>query len=133
MLFEDDFLKYHISTPRRADIKPVLASLHWLPVRQRMVYKVAALFHKIRSTSCPPYLLDLLVDYRPSRSLHSSSKNLLVERKSKFRNSASAFGVTAPRIRNSLPDSLRQNDSKESFKTGLKTHLFQLAFGELHK
>ena len=57
----------------------------------------------------------------------------MVEQKSKFRNSASAVGIIAPRIWNRLPDSLRQNTSNESFKIGLKTHLFKLAFGELHK
>ena len=31
-----------------ADARPLLRSLHWLPVRQRVTYKVALLTHKLR-------------------------------------------------------------------------------------
>jgi len=30
-------------SPRRTNITPVLASLHWLPVRQRIIYKLASI------------------------------------------------------------------------------------------
>ena len=51
--------------------------LHWLPVRQRISYKVAVITYKTRSTSKPAYLSDLLQDYRPARTLRSSDKLLL--------------------------------------------------------
>ena len=33
------------------DAKPLLRSLHWLPVRQRVTYKVDLLTHKVRTTA----------------------------------------------------------------------------------
>ena len=38
------------------------------------------------------------------------------------------FSVTAPRLCNDLPDSLRHIDSFELFKSNLKTRLFKAAF-----
>ena len=49
---------------RRQD-PAVLRSLHWLPVRQRVTYKVALLTHKIRTTATPTYLSELVAWYRP--------------------------------------------------------------------
>ena len=44
----------------RTDARPLLRSLHWLPVRQRVTYKVALLTHKVRATATPAYLSDLI-------------------------------------------------------------------------
>ena len=35
-----------ITGTRRCDISPVLRQLHWLPVRQRVNYKIVALVHQ---------------------------------------------------------------------------------------
>ena len=43
---------------RRAHITPVLKKLHWLPVRQRITFKIATLVHKVQRR--PPYLCDLV-------------------------------------------------------------------------
>jgi len=36
--------------------KPLLQSLHWLPVQERIDFKVALLAYKVQTTSTPPYL-----------------------------------------------------------------------------
>jgi len=41
---------------RRVDAKPLLRQLHWLPVHQRIVYKMAVLTRKARTTGVPAYL-----------------------------------------------------------------------------
>ena len=41
---------------RRADAKPLLCQLHWLPIQQRIVYKMAVLTRKARNTGVPAYL-----------------------------------------------------------------------------
>ena len=45
---------------RRAHIAPALKQLHWLPVRQRITFKVATLMHGVFHQNCPPYLRDLV-------------------------------------------------------------------------
>ena len=52
---------------RREHIRPVLKDLHWLPVAQRIDYKVALLTHKILCTGQPTYLHSLIKEYKPTR------------------------------------------------------------------
>ena len=42
----------------RDHITPVLRRLHWLPVRQRVVFKVAGLVHQSLDGVAPAYLID---------------------------------------------------------------------------
>ena len=44
-----------LQVPRRSSALPLLEQLHWLPVRQRIDYKLAVLTYKTRSTSTPSY------------------------------------------------------------------------------
>ena len=56
---------------RRADAKPLLRQLHWLPIQQRIVYKMAVLTRKALTTGVPAYLnhhLTLRVATRHTRS-----------------------------------------------------------------
>ena len=52
--------------------KPLLRSLHWLPVRARIEYKISTLCYRSRDSSAPAYFSDLLSVYQPSRSLRSA-------------------------------------------------------------
>jgi len=57
-----------VSGARRHDhISPVLVSLHWLPVRQRIIYKTAVLEWKCLHDAAPCCLADL---YVPAHSMH---------------------------------------------------------------
>jgi len=47
----------------------LLRTLHWLPVQQRIDYKVALLTFKVRSTSTPSYLRHLIQDRQHSHNL----------------------------------------------------------------
>ena len=53
----------------RTDARPLLHSLHWLPlpVRPRVTYKLAVLTHKVRTTATPTYLSELVQTYAPPR------------------------------------------------------------------
>ena len=44
----------------RDHAKPLLRSLHWLPVRARIEYKISTLCYSSRDSSAPAYLSDLL-------------------------------------------------------------------------
>ena len=62
--------------PRRSHAHPLLKELHWLPVEQRISYKLAVLTFKIlkiRHTSEPSYLSRHIRTRRGTRSLRSSA------------------------------------------------------------
>ena len=52
--------------PRRAHMRPVLAKFHWLPIRERLHYKMALLAYQGRVGLLPRYLSTLLSDYKPA-------------------------------------------------------------------
>ena len=51
---------------------PILYELHWLPVKERIHYKIALLCFKCLNDLAPSYLSDLLEIYSPNRHLRSS-------------------------------------------------------------
>jgi len=51
-----------LGSSSRRHATPLLNTLHWLPIQQRIDYKVALLTFKVRSTSAPSYLHRLLQD-----------------------------------------------------------------------
>ena len=44
-------------------------SLHWLPIRQNIDYKIATITYRVRQTYIPVYMASLISDYIPSRTL----------------------------------------------------------------
>ena len=57
---------------RHASATALPRTLHWLPVKPRIQYKIACLcFQCIHQNSAPPYISDLLYPYCPSRTLRS--------------------------------------------------------------
>jgi len=105
-------------------ITPALAELHWLPIKQRVTFKL----FKIRYLHQPTYLLDLLNHYTPTCSLRSSSQLLLETNPTRTVLSQRGFSSSAPRVWNSLPDKLRSCSTLDTCWRTLKTHLFSIAF-----
>ena len=50
-------------------ITPVLASLHWLPVQQRIIFKTVLMVFKAINGKAPSYISDLLHPHSATRSL----------------------------------------------------------------
>ena len=116
-------------TKKREHISPVLASLHWLPVKSRIEFKILLLTFKALNNMAPVYLEELLVPYQPTRALRSQNSGLLVVPKvSKSRVGARAFSYQAPLLWNHLPLSVREADTICTFKSRLKTFLFDKAY-----
>ena len=65
--------------PKRSSASALLKQLHWLPVKQRITYKIAVLtYNCLYDDASPHYLKDLISKYVPPRALRSSDKKLLV-------------------------------------------------------
>ncbi|KAJ8376767.1 hypothetical protein SKAU_G00073470 [Synaphobranchus kaupii] len=65
-------------TKKYEHITPVLASLHWLPIKFRIDFKVLLLTFKALNGLAPVYICNLLLPYKPKRSLHSQDAGYLV-------------------------------------------------------
>ena len=110
-------------------VTPLLMHLHWLPVKQRIIYKINLITYKAQYGLAPDYLGALLVEYHPARSLRSSVPGKLVEKRShKKRSGDRAFSVCAPKLWNVLPQNVRESTTVDGFKKALKTYLFQQEF-----
>jgi len=113
---------------RRCDnISPVLRQLHWLPVRQRVVFKIATLVHRSLSGNAPGYLADdcqLVADARV-RQLRSADTPTLVGSRTRSSFGNRTFAAAGPQVWNSLPPNLRPCGlSYGQFRRLLKTFLF---------
>ena len=85
-------------------IRPILASLHWLPVQARADFKVLLLTYEIVNGLAPSYLLDLVHLYVPTRPLRSQgSVFLIIPKVRKKTVGERAFSFCSPTLWNSLP------------------------------
>ena len=109
---------------RNHHISPVLASLHWLPIEERIKFKIATITYKTLQNRQPSYLLDLLHPHIPSRDTRSSHAHLLTVPDIRSNSGRRSFSYAAPTIWNSLPLELRKSKSLSIFRSDLKTHLF---------
>ncbi len=106
---------------------PLLRELHWLPVRERILFKVMLMVQKCLSEKAPSYLIDCLTRYVPGKpGLRSAADNTrLSEPRTRLISAGDrAFASFAPREWNKLPTTIRSASSTATFKKKLKTHYF---------
>ena len=114
-------------TRKQEHITPVLRDLHCLLVHERIHFKIALMTFKCLNQLAPSYLSDLLIHYRPSRTLRSSDKELLVETRCHLKTYGErAFSFIAPKLWNTLPLSIKRCNSAKSFKSTLNTYLLEI-------
>jgi hypothetical protein len=133
------------NTPKFCHISPVLKSLHWLKINQRIQYKVLSLTYNILQTQQPSYLHTLL-SLQHNNNTRSSSVITLSRPavSSHLKITNRSFSHHAPVLWNSLPVHMRQpatcptSDttshkpllllSKSQFLSRLKTFLFYKSY-----
>ena len=106
-------------------ITPVLKSLHWLPVEQRIWYKIAVLGFKCVYGSAPSYLQNLVELYTPRQTLRRSNDKLTLS----IPKVRTLYGERSFRYHcavewNTLQYDIRSCESLDSFKAKLKTFFF---------
>ena len=115
----------------RDHLTPLYRTLHWLPVKKRIEYKIATICYNSFTGTAPSYLKDLLKPYVPGRPGLRSARDtrkldtVIMNMKTQGERSLTFQG---PLIWNSLPYNIRHAPSVSSFKSRLKTHLFKQAF-----
>ncbi len=97
-------------------IFPTMKKLHWLPIRQRIEYKILLLTYKALNNLAPMYLSDLL-QCRVDWGSRSDNTLLLVDPKiHRVTFGGRAFFKAAPVLWNSIPPSLQASASVARFK-----------------
>ena len=98
---------------------------YWLPVEQRITFKVLLLTFKALNNLAP----QLIVPYNPTRNLRSAGKHLLEVPNVRLKSYGDrAFLVAAPKHWNEIPLDIKLSRSVDVFKSRLKTYLLRLAF-----
>ena len=112
-------------------VKPLMRDrLHWLPISQRIEFKLCLLTFKSLRGMAPRYLSDLCCSTSAAeigRNLWSATNGDLRVRRMCIKFGDRAFSVAGPRAWNKLLIDIRSCDSVESFKRKLVCHLFCIA------
>ena len=115
---------------RYCRIIPLTSELHWLPIRQRIHFKMLLFTFKAIHGIAPLYIQGLVqVRSQGAYSLRSSRAVLLdvPSIRAKVTLGDRAFEVAALKLWNSLPSELRLINNMDILKRHLKTYLFKVA------
>ena len=107
-----------------------LIILHWLPIKERIDYKVLCLIYKCINGMAPEYLTSLLKIKIYARQTRASKQGITLEipKYKKARFAARSFSVYGPQLWNSLPSHIHLSSTYSVFKKRVKTELFNRAF-----
>ena len=61
------------NTKRYSPITPILYTLHWLPVKMRMKYKILVIVFKCLHNMAPKYLQDLIITSHSTYALRNKN------------------------------------------------------------
>ena len=109
-------------------------NLHWLPIRWRIIYKVAVITYKTLRGMSADYLTDLcpVVSDNSTYSAYNLRsvvhRNIAVNRVNTCCYGDRTFQKQSASVWNDLPPSLRASSTITTFCAGLKTLLFRLAY-----
>src|SRR5664279_820830 len=101
--------------------------LHWLRIEERIKYKLCLLVYKSLNKMAPQYLTEMcrpVSDSVGRRRLRSAANLILDIPRTNTNFGAGSFSVAGPVAWNNLPCKIRNATSLSSFKSQLKTHLF---------
>ena len=105
---------------------PLLSQLHWLPIEARIRHKMAVLTFKAVATGELSYLAELVHTHAPARKLRSSLRR---PNQLHVPHVRTAFRHAAPAVWNGPPSEITDTAlSLETFKSRLKTHLYNQSF-----
>ena len=107
-----------------------LIDMHWLPIKQRVDFKILVLVYKSSHKQTPDYISDMLHEQTGRRRLRSTtSTTLFIEQRTQHSTFADrSFSCYGPRIWNKLPKHIRNAESIVIFKKLVKHHLFGIAY-----
>ena len=115
-------------------VTPILRDLHWLRVPQRIDFRLAVLVYRCLHGTAPRYLareLRLVADAQSEGCTRRSASTTELKVPWALHKTIGdrAFPIYAARVWNSLPSTVTSHSSLPSFRSALKTELFQRCYG----
>ena len=100
----------------RSQITPLFKELHWLKIRERIVFKICLIVHKCVWVFAPDSLKSLIIvsNVRTFKLVENKYKTIYGER---------AFSRAGPKLWNNLPYHIRVETDTDKFKKLLKSFL----------
>ena len=115
----------------RDHVRNALCSLHWLPVQERITYRLCLLMHLVHNNRAPSYLADSItaIANLSHRTRLRSASNLRYEQpRTRLKLDECNFPFAGPAAWNCLPSSVQELSDTVSFKRHLKTVPFQRCY-----
>jgi len=95
----------------RNHVTPTLKDRHWLPVEQRIVFKLRLLMHRVHTGRAPSYLHNCVsasADITSRPRLRSTSSRRYERQRTRLKFGERSLSCAGPRAWNSLPSSLHE-------------------------
>ena len=115
--FQNACARFIYGKKKRDHVSPLLQELHWLPIKQRIIFKILCIVFKSFHNMSPTYISELLIPIK-------ENSTLLQIPRSNSTYGDRAFSSYAPKLWNALPLELRNICTLETFKSHVKHHLF---------
>ena len=115
-------------TRKYEHITPILMELHWLPVFQRINFKILIQVYKAQNELSLQYVRSMVREYVPGRSLRSADHFLLETPRSTTSYGKRTFEMATGTLWNELPIAAKHAKSLNIFKKLVKTFLFNKVF-----
>jgi len=96
--------------PWASSVTELCRLLHWVPIRQRVEYKLAVITYNTIQTNTSSTLASLIDNYRPTRTQRSSDKHLLSQPFINLSLATKAFSVSDPSVRYDLSFNCRSSE-----------------------
>ena len=119
-------VKLIFNAGKRDSPAPLLNTLHWLPIRERIKYKLCMYIYKCLNGTAPQYLVDFIT-YKPKGTRFTRSSmdtTLLTSQYARTSIGDKSFCISGPSLWNSLPKNIREAHTLSGFKKGLKSYLY---------
>ena len=122
-----------VTKTRKFDhVTPLLKSLHWLPVKYRIQYKVLLFTFRAIQGTAPTYISEMISVHQPRRQLRNSNTKMLEVPKTRLKSAGDrTFAYQSALLWNLLPSNIRDIHTLSAFKAKLKTHLYLQAFNHV--
>ena len=120
--------KLVVNAGRLESSTEIRRSLNWLPVLQRIDFKILLYTYKALNGLAPLYITNLLKVRDLPCQLRNRGIVLEIPKTKKKTQGDRAFSSAGPVLWNKLPMYIRNSDCIEQFKKHLKHHLFQKAY-----
>ena len=110
-------LVYNIHRYGRKHTSPLFMKLHWLKLRERIVFKILLIVHKCIGGNAPCDIQDML------NLSNNNRTNKLEIARSNSNYGDRSFSVSAPKLWNALPQHIWEELTPSVFKRSLKSFL----------